>query len=128
MAAGVALIGLLLEALFRSARLQSLQAYDAWAFWVPKGKAIFFFGGLDERLFTSLPGPTYPPLVPILDAAAFHAMGGVDTVTLPSPVLVPPARRGGRDRRVPPPARPRMAPVAVARARPRRSRASASGS
>ena len=81
MAAGIALIGLLLEALFRSARLQGLQAYDAWAFWVPKGKAIFFFGGLDERLFTSLPGPTYPPLVPILDAAAFHAMGGVDTVT-----------------------------------------------
>ena len=81
MAAGIALIGLLLEALFRSARLQSLQAYDAWAFWVPKGKAIFFFDGLDEQIFTSLPGPTYPPLVPILDAAAFHAMGGVDTVT-----------------------------------------------
>ena len=81
MAAGIALIGVMLEALFRSARLQSLQAYDAWAFWVPKGKAIFFFGGLDEQLFTSLPGPTYPPLVPILDAAAFHAMGGVDTVT-----------------------------------------------
>ena len=81
MAAGIALIGLLFEALFRSARLQGLQAYDAWAFWVPKGKAIFFFDGLDERLFTSLPGPTYPPLVPILDAAAFHAMGGVDTVT-----------------------------------------------
>jgi hypothetical protein len=81
-AAGVALAGLLLEALFRAARLQSLQAYDAWAFWVPKAKAIFFFGGLDEQVFTTLPGPTYPPLVPILDAAAFHAMGGVDTVTL----------------------------------------------
>jgi hypothetical protein len=81
-AAGIALIGLLLEALFRAARLQGLQAYDAWAFWVPKGKAIFFFGGLDEQVFTTLPGPTYPPLVPILDAAAFHAMGGVDTVTL----------------------------------------------
>ena len=81
-AAGVALTGLLLEALFRAARLQSLQAYDAWAFWVPKAKAIFFFGGLDEQVFTTLPGPTYPPLVPILDAAAFHAMGRVDTVTL----------------------------------------------
>ena len=80
-AAGVALSGLFLEALFRAVRLQSLQAYDAWAFWVPKGKAIFFFGGLDEQVFTTLPGPTYPPLVPILDAAAFHAMGGVDTVT-----------------------------------------------
>ena len=81
-ATGIALVALLLEALFRSARLQGLQAYDGWAFWVPKGKAIFFFGGLDEQVFTTTPGPTYPPLVPILDAAAFHAMGSVDTITL----------------------------------------------
>jgi hypothetical protein len=80
-AAGVALVGLLLEALFRAARLQSLQAFDAWAFWVPKAKAIYFFGILDDQVFTTAPGPTYPPLVPILDAAAFHAMGGADTVT-----------------------------------------------
>ena len=80
-AAGIALVGLLLEALFRSARLQSLQAYDAWAFWVPKAKAIYFFGGLDEQIFTTSAGPTYPPIVPILDAAAFHAMGSVDVVT-----------------------------------------------
>ena len=81
-AIGIALAGLVLEALFRSARLQGLQAYDAWAFWVPKGKAIFLFGGLDEQVFTTAPGPTYPPVVPILDAAAFHAMGGIDTVTV----------------------------------------------
>ncbi len=80
-AAGVALAGLLLEAFFRSARLQSLQAFDAWAFWVPKAKAIFYFGGLDAQVFTTSAGPTYPPIVPILDAAAFHAMGGVDVVT-----------------------------------------------
>jgi len=80
-ATGVALTGLMLEALFRSARLQSLQAYDAWAFWVPKGKAIYFFGGLDPQVFTTFPGPTYPPLVPILDATAFHAMGSADVVT-----------------------------------------------
>jgi hypothetical protein len=80
-AAGVALSGLLLEALFRSARLQSLQAYDAWAFWVPKAKALYFFGGLDQQVFTTFPGPTYPPLVPILDAAAFHAMGRADVIT-----------------------------------------------
>jgi hypothetical protein len=80
-AAGVALTGLLLEALFRSARLQSLQAYDAWAFWVPKGKALYFFGGLDHQVFTTFPNANYPPLVPILDAAAFHAMGGADLVT-----------------------------------------------
>ncbi len=80
-ATGIALTGLLLEALFRAARLQSLQAYDAWAFWVPKAKAIYFFGGLDHQVFTTFPGPTYPPLVPILDAAAFHSMGGVDVIT-----------------------------------------------
>ena len=46
-AAGIALTGLFLEALLRAARLNSLQEYDAWAFWVPKGKAIFFFDRLD---------------------------------------------------------------------------------
>lgn len=80
-AVGLALAGLLLEAFFRSARLQSLQAFDAWAFWVPKAKAIYYFGGLDAQVFTTSAGPTYPPVVPILDAAAFHAMGGVDVVT-----------------------------------------------
>jgi hypothetical protein len=81
-AAGIALVGLLFEAFFRSARLQSVQAFDAWAFWIPKAKAIYFFGGLDQQIFTVSPGPTYPPLVPILDAAAFHAMGSADVVTL----------------------------------------------
>ncbi len=81
-AAGIALAGLFLEALFRAARLTSLQEYDAWAFWVPKGKAIFFFDGLDEHVFTTAPNASYPPLQPILDAAAFHAMGGADVVTL----------------------------------------------
>lgn len=80
-AAGIAATGLLFEALFRSARLQSLQAYDAWAFWVPKAKALYFFGGLDQQVFTTFPNATYPPLVPILDAAAFHAMGRPDVTT-----------------------------------------------
>lgn len=78
----VALAGVFLESLFRAARLQGLQAYDAWAFWVPKGKAIFFFDGLDSHVFTTTPNASYPPLQPILDAAAFHAMGGADAVTL----------------------------------------------
>ena len=81
-ALGIALLVVYLEALFRAARLHGLYAFDGWAFWVPKGKAIYYFHGLDEQIFTSLPGPTYPPFVPALDAAAFHAMGGVDTVTL----------------------------------------------
>jgi hypothetical protein len=81
-AAGIALAGLFLEALFRASRLLSLQEYDAWAFWVPKGKAIFFFHGLDEHVFTTTPNASYPPLQPILDAAAFHAIGGADATTL----------------------------------------------
>ena len=71
-----------LEVLFRSGRLAGLSEYDAWAFWVPKAKAIFFFGGLDGQFFRSLPGPSYPPLVPALEASSFHFMGSADVVTL----------------------------------------------
>ena len=81
-ALAIAAAGLLLEAAFRSARLAGLYSWDAWAFWVPKAKAIYFFGGLDEQFFTTLPGSSYPPLVPVLDAAAFHVMGSPDVVTL----------------------------------------------
>jgi hypothetical protein len=81
-AAGVAVVGVYLEALFRSARLQGLFSFDGWAFWVPRGKAIYFFDGFDEQVFANVPNPSYPPVVPILDAAAFHAMGSADVVTL----------------------------------------------
>jgi hypothetical protein len=81
-ALGVAATGYFLEVLFRAGRLQGLFAWDAWSFWVPKAKAIYFFGGLDHQMFTTLPGTNYPPLVPIIDAAAFHFMGSADTVTL----------------------------------------------
>ena len=81
-AVAIGTVGLFLEAAFRGARLAGLHSWDAWSFWVPKGKAIYFFGGLDEQYFTTLPGPSYPPLVPVLDAAAFHVMGSPDVVTL----------------------------------------------
>jgi hypothetical protein len=71
-----------LEALFRSGRLSSLSAWDAWAFWVPKAKALYFFGELDERFFGELANPTYPPLLPALEASAFHFMGSPDVVSL----------------------------------------------
>ena len=76
------LIVVYLEALFRAGRLAGLSAWDAWAFWVPKAKAIYFFGGLDEQFFRELANPTYPPLVPALEASAFHFMGSADVVTL----------------------------------------------
>ena len=81
-AAFVVLVVVCLEALFRAARLSGLSAWDAWAFWVPKAKAIYFFGGLDEQFFRELANPTYPPLVPALEASAFHFMGSPDVVTL----------------------------------------------
>jgi hypothetical protein len=81
-AVGIAASGLLLEALLRPARLSGLYEFDGWSFWIPKAKAIYELGGLDEGFFTSLPGAAYPPLAPTLDAAAFHAMGSADVVTL----------------------------------------------
>ena len=80
--AGVAAAGVYLEALFRAARLEGLFSFDGWAFWVTRGKAVYFFDRLDAQVFTSVPHPSYPPVVPILDAAAFHAMGSADAVTL----------------------------------------------
>ena len=76
------LVVLYLEALFRAGRLAGLSAWDAWAFWVPKAKAIYFFGGLDEQFFRELVNPTYPPLLPALEASAFHFMGSADVITL----------------------------------------------
>jgi hypothetical protein len=81
-AAYAALVIVFLEALFRAGRLAPLSNFDGWAFWVPKAKAIYFFGGLDEQFFRELANPTYPPLVPALEAAAFHAMGSADVATL----------------------------------------------
>jgi hypothetical protein len=77
-----ALVVVYVEALFRAGRLAPLSNYDGWAFWVPKAEAIYFLGGLDERFFRELPNASYPPLVPALEAAAFHAMGSADVVTL----------------------------------------------
>lgn len=81
-AAGVAATALLLAGFFRAARLSGLYWWDAWSFWVPKAKAIYYFGELEADFFTTLPNSSYPPLVPVLDAAAFHVMGSADVVTL----------------------------------------------
>jgi hypothetical protein len=81
-AAGAAIAVVYLEALFRSGRLQYLAGWDAMAFWVPKGKTIYFFDGLDDALFRELPNASYPPLMPALEAAAFAFMGSADAVTL----------------------------------------------
>jgi hypothetical protein len=41
--------------LLRGARLSGLYWWDAWAFWVPKAKVIYFFGSIDPALFKELP-------------------------------------------------------------------------
>src|SRR4051812_20927967 len=81
-AVGAVLAVVYLEAAFRAARLAGLYEFDAWDFWVPKAKAIYFFGGFDEQFFRELINQSYPPAVPVLEAAAFHFMGAADVVTL----------------------------------------------
>jgi hypothetical protein len=81
-AAGIVATAVFLEALFRAGRLQGVQAYDAWAFWLPKATMIYETGGLDVGLLRQFAWSGYPQLVPTLDAIAFHAMGSRDLVTL----------------------------------------------
>jgi hypothetical protein len=78
--AGVAVLLVYLEALFRRARLSEPGAWDTWAFWLPKAKSIVYFSGLDTDVggFTSFANPDYPPLKPALDAIAFRFVGDVD--------------------------------------------------
>jgi hypothetical protein len=83
--AAVALVGAaLVVATAISAVAESLRAvtdmsYDVWSFWLPKAETIYYFHGLDTGLggITTYGNPEYPPLVPALDAASFHFMGGV---------------------------------------------------
>ena len=81
-AVGIAAAAVLLVGFFRTSRLAGLYEWDAWAFWVPKAEAIYFSGELDVGFLKAFHNPSYPPLVPVLDAAAFHVMGAPDVVTL----------------------------------------------
>jgi len=62
---------------------QPLWSYDAWVFWVPKGKALVDLGGLDASWFTGadLMNPDYPLLLPAIEAAGFR-IGGYETQVL----------------------------------------------
>ena len=81
-AVGVAATALVLEAQFRAGRLSGLYEWDSMAFWVPKAKAIYFFGQFDPSFVAHLQNAWYPPLGPTLDAMAFKFMGRPDVVTL----------------------------------------------
>ncbi len=77
-----AVAAVLVESFVRIATTVGVWEWDAWAFWVPKAEGIYYFGGLDPQLFRHLAAPSYPILVPTLEAMDFHFMGSADTVTL----------------------------------------------
>jgi hypothetical protein len=81
-AALAAVAALVLVVILYAFHREPLIAYDAWNFWIPKAKAIFYFGGLDEQLFRSLPAPSYPLFMPTLDAMAFRFADSVDPALL----------------------------------------------
>jgi hypothetical protein len=75
-AAGLSLVVLtILVAFFRVARGVELLGGDSFEFWVPKAKVIYFFGRIDDPLFTSLANPRYPLFVPALQAMDFRLLG-----------------------------------------------------
>jgi hypothetical protein len=67
---------------FRASLVAPLSEWDAWAVWTYKAKSIYLHGGLDGPLLKSLPGATYPLLIPSLEAMDFHFMGSTDDQTL----------------------------------------------
>lgn len=76
-----------LEALFRSLRLAETYDWDAWFTWMRKAKVLYVQQGLEDWIFgtTTTIGQAYsgyPPGFPALQALSFHAMGGVDVVTV----------------------------------------------
>ena len=78
-------IAVYLEGMVRSERLAGVvNEFDSWAFWMPKAEWIYFFGHLDRHVFALLPGSAYPIGLSSIQAAAFHAIGSADTVTLHS--------------------------------------------
>lgn len=74
------------ESLFRAQRLAgAAREWDSWANWLPKAKQLYATGHLDPEflsLVTPSQPPGYPPGPATIQAAAFHAMGSMDTVTL----------------------------------------------
>ena len=123
-AAGIAAAGALPRRPSSAPRASpALYEWDAWSFWIPKAKAIYYL----RRASTSgssptLPGSSYPPLVPVLDAAAFHAHGQPRRRHAARPVLVLRGRlRRGRSPGCSRERVPRVDPLAV-RAPPLSSR------
>jgi hypothetical protein len=56
---------------------------DNLTFWIPKAASIFYSHGLDAEALRSLRHSEYPPLVPAMNAATFHFVGGFHPSVLP---------------------------------------------
>jgi hypothetical protein len=56
---------------------------DNLTFWIPKAQSIYYAHGLDADVLGSLLHSEYPPLVPAMNAATFHFVGGVHPSVLP---------------------------------------------
>ena len=65
------------------ARVQPLNAWDAWSIWTRKAEVLFFSGSLPTDFFASpayaFMHPDYPILLPVYEAVQFRAMGTIDT-------------------------------------------------
>jgi len=73
------------EGLFRAQRLAGVgREWDSWANWLPKARELYVTGRLEPEflLLVTSQSPGYPPGPATIQAAAFHAMGSADTVTL----------------------------------------------
>lgn len=80
-----ALLALYLLALLRRTLYSGVEWVDAWTFWVPRAKTIYYFGGLvlGPNGFDAFPHAEYPPGVPGLNAVVFRFAGGADPLELP---------------------------------------------
>lgn len=64
--------------------VRPLREYDGWAIWALKARALFEFGGVEERVFANplYDAPTHPLLLPSLEAMGFRAIGDFDGTAL----------------------------------------------
>lgn len=64
--------------------VRPLREYDGWAIWALKARALFEFGGVDERVFANplYDAPTHPLLLPSLEAMGFRTIGRFDDTAL----------------------------------------------
>jgi hypothetical protein len=76
------LLGVYLAALFTQSLFEPLNAWDAWAKWTMKARAIVLLGGLDTAVFANHAYRPlvldYPMLVPAIEAIDFRFMGRLD--------------------------------------------------